>query len=231
MPCLWTSQDRITRRYCREAEGIARVFLPMADGWPASIANFIFSSGTFSRGNCFAKIHFRNRCRVTRWHGHPIVRNLLTPGPNGSAQLRDPVTGKTLATFPAANGEAILTGAFSADGKTAVLTTRDRQFRTFSVVLWTVDPPRQQKVLYRHTKQITALAISPNGRLLASGDQSGTIRLYQHSDTAPKVVTMTVSRKVVALRFDPPRTISRHRRGWLRHPEPTRSPERRSHCA
>jgi RNA polymerase sigma factor (sigma-70 family) len=97
--------------------------------------------------------------------------------------LWDPASGARLAVLqkPPESGfrstdDAVLAVAFCSDGRLLA------SARGSHVVLWDVAMRKQVGELQRHRGRVTALAFSPDGKLLASGSADKTVRLWDVAD-------------------------------------------------
>ncbi len=82
---------------------------------------------------------------------------------------------------------------------------RAKQDNRFSILLWEVPDGKLHFILKGHTDNINALAFTPNGRMLASGSNDGTIRLWDAS-TGTEMLSLS-SEKLQALVFSIDRKI------------------------
>jgi RNA polymerase sigma factor (sigma-70 family) len=94
----------------------------------------------------------------------------------GIVRLWDLSASKELRRFvpDAAKGRVVHGLAFSADGKT--LATAEGPART--VKLWDVETGKERKTLEGHTKNVLAVALSPDGKTLASSGGDGQVKLW-----------------------------------------------------
>ena len=92
---------------------------------------------------------------------------------------------------------------FSRDGSWLAAGTHDRKPLAWQVHEdGAVSPPIWFSVKYKHSQDVNALAISPDGRWLATGDRAGESRLWdlQHPQSEPRELT-NHSQLVTALAF------------------------------
>jgi mono/diheme cytochrome c family protein len=94
------------------------------------------------------------------------------PVEQGIAALIDVATGKRLATF-GKEPDSVLAADLAADETQIALAGSSRDVKIFA----TKDGALQH-TLVKHTDWVTALAFSPDGKLLASGDRVGNIYLW-----------------------------------------------------
>ena len=94
------------------------------------------------------------------------------PVENGIAALIDVATGKRLATF-GKEPDSVLAADLAADETQVALAGSSRDVKIFA----TKDGALQH-TLVKHTDWVTAMAFSPDGKLLASGDRVGNIYLW-----------------------------------------------------
>lgn len=130
----------------------------------------------------------------------PDSRSLFLGFNHGSADLRNVATGKVIASFTSRTRESINKAVFSSDGKTLVIATVGPGQRG-SVCLWDVNPFQEKKVLYRHSKQVTALAVHPTGQVIVSGSWKGSVVIYQNAQPTPTVLKQTLESEVASLSF------------------------------
>jgi WD40 repeat protein len=67
----------------------------------------------------------------------------------------------------------VLKSAFHPDGKMLAVASGEK------IVLWNLDSDQQDAVLKGHADVVSALAYNPDGKLLASGDLKGTVRIWE----------------------------------------------------
>jgi WD40 repeat protein len=82
----------------------------------------------------------------------------------------------SLARSTFAHGDSVLRLAYSADGETLVSTGADRL-----VKLWDAETLREKRTLEIQPDWVMGLALSPDGRWLASGRYDGTVGIYDLS--------------------------------------------------
>src|SRR5207302_10936317 len=84
--------------------------------------------------------------------------------------LWDQTTGRQLGTVP----EAEHAYGFSPDGKTLVF----RKVKANAIYLWDVTTGKVRGPATGHSEMVSALALMPDGKLLATGSSDGSIRLW-----------------------------------------------------
>jgi WD40 repeat protein len=100
---------------------------------------------------------------------------------DAEVKLWDPATGRLLATWPPPEDwDRVLRVAFAPDGRTLAgsVDMTGWKPRPGTIVLWDVEGRRLPRMLRGHASRVTALAYSPDGRALASGDADGTVILW-----------------------------------------------------
>jgi WD40 repeat protein len=91
-------------------------------------------------------------------------------GEEESFKIWDAKTGKLLANL---NTDEVTCLAWTADGKTLISGLGDCSIRTWNTITW-----QQIAVWTGHISYVRAIAISPNGRILASASQDNTAQLW-----------------------------------------------------
>ena len=76
---------------------------------------------------------------------------------------------------------------------------RSTEDNRFSILLWEVPDGKLHFILKGHTDKINALAFTPNGKMLASGSDDGTIRLWD-ANTGTELLSLS-SEKIQKLAF------------------------------
>ncbi|HYT92174.1 MAG TPA: WD40 repeat domain-containing protein [Gemmataceae bacterium] len=109
-------------------------------------------------------------------------------------RLWDAGTGRALRSFEGARAVA-----FSPDGK---ILAAPSKFGT-SLRLWDVATGKELNASEAHTSPVEALAASPDGTLIASGDRAGTVRLWQAATGKPLCKLSGHTDGVTALAFAP----------------------------
>jgi WD40 repeat protein len=100
-------------------------------------------------------------------------------GARGGITIHDAVTGEQRADLLTVNGSLATAMAVSPDGTTLAsvelgCTTQPVQVPYYQLVLWEIATGKAFGISEAQTEQITPLAFSPDGKLLASGDWSWT---------------------------------------------------------
>src|SRR5262249_22241860 len=107
---------------------------------------------------------------------------LATGSSAGTVKLWDITNGDKMATLKGGNGwpDALV---FTPDGKTIAAGGNgtwlyQRNYNMGYLEFWDVDSGNIRLVLQRNAKEVIGLAITPDGRTLASGSRDDTLRLW-----------------------------------------------------
>ncbi|KAG2053337.1 WD40 repeat-like protein [Suillus hirtellus] len=108
----------------------------------------------------------------------PDMTMFATGGYEQFIKIWNAKTGKLVATLEAA--DSVWGLAWTRDGKTLISGSRNGSIGTWSTTTW-----KQIAVLDGHTWGVEAIAISPNGRILASASHDMTARLWNLENNQP----------------------------------------------
>ena len=96
-------------------------------------------------------------------------------GSNGAINLWDAATGEHLKDLTGYYGGEVSGIAFSSDGQTLAGSVG---FKEYTVRLWDVGTGTELKHLTEHAREVSSVALSPNGDMLASVNDDNIIRLW-----------------------------------------------------
>ncbi|MEX2317580.1 MAG: protein kinase [Pirellulales bacterium] len=127
-------------------------------------------------------------------------RRLATGAGDNSVRIWDITTGSQLRAFTPTGRTGAL--AVSPNGEWLVTAAPPTDAR-----VWNVNSGEPMATLHGHAAEVSALAVSPNGDLIASGDDSGRIQLWQRAENDAKWQHKSDlkghNRSINALRFLP----------------------------
>jgi RNA polymerase sigma factor (sigma-70 family) len=111
-------------------------------------------------------------------------------------------TGKEIGKIKHQGGSFyVRASAFSPDGKFLAAAMLDRDAE---IVIWEVATQKQQIALTQRIEEFMSVAWSPDGKILAAGDDSGTLRLYDvQASKLMATLDMKNSGDITALAFAP----------------------------
>jgi WD40 repeat protein len=116
----------------------------------------------------------------------PDGKTLASGGQDQTVKLWDVTTGKVTAALEGHAGSVWAVG-FSPDGKTLVAGSgcfdpQRQQYISGELKVWDVAQRSVKETLEGHAKVVNALAFSPDGKLLASASDDGSVKLWDVAD-------------------------------------------------
>lgn len=122
---------------------------------------------------------FKNWVTALAWS--PDHERIATGDAGGALQVWKSSTGEPLARFEGHAG-SILALDWSPDGKTLISGGEDASARSKSkdsaIRVWDADTGKEIRRIHAHTRAITCLAFSPDGRRFCSGSADKTLRIW-----------------------------------------------------
>ena len=120
-----------------------------------------------------------------------------------SLEFRDISSGKVLRTFPLpVKGEArFVAVSLTPDGRRAAGSVRTGDAQGDAVIAW--DTGTGQVLKMSPVRRPTDVALTPDGRLLAVGDEEGSVRVWPLDDTREAVTLSAGRSRIMALTFGP----------------------------
>ena len=153
-------------------------------------------------------------------HGDDVNSVALSPGggtlasgsDDGTIQLWDMHTGAMLATLkgPAKFPKRVNALAFSPDGQILASATAEQ------IQLWDTHTKQLSGVLDGHTRDVTDILFSPDGRTIASASWDWTLRLWETSTRRPRKIFGKHTNSINTVAFSPDgKTIASASRGLI----------------
>jgi WD40 repeat protein len=207
-------------------DGSVRLWMPMAED---PLESVVRSSGIYrlAYGQTWSVIATAGARHITTWDGAsgqklaaikmPVIGN-LSMSMNGDAskvvvggidhgEEGDRESSETVArVFDARSGQQI--AVFKSPTTTSIceVTYRPDSGRIAavhdnSIALWDATSFKQALLLKGHTERVMALLYSPDGRMLASGDQTGSVRLWDDASGKALQVLQGHTKVVVSLAY------------------------------
>jgi len=174
----WTGHTRTVRSVCWSRDG-RQVVSGSEDGtvreWDVEKGETILGPIETGHQQVFTIVYSPDMTMfATGGYGEP------NPDTDSAIKIWDLKTGKLAATLKG-HTESVMCLAWTPDGKTLISGSLDHSIRTWNTSKW-----KQIIVLDGHTKLgVYDIAISPNGRILASASENGTGRLWNLDNNQP----------------------------------------------
>jgi hypothetical protein len=149
----------------------------------------------------------RGACRYQFDAGEEVARGIAFDASNGDLLVADSAgsvhrwrlsNGSLVETSPVDTGEAtVISALFPDGGGPLILGSNDNRVRIVNAA------GRVERTLAGHETAVTALALAPDGSLLASGANDRTIRLWDPAGGAPLAVLTGHEAGIADLAFNP----------------------------
>ena len=129
----------------------------------------------------------------------PDGRTITTGSWNGKIQVWHTITGEELVVIPTKHIGGVESLAYSSDGQTLV---SGGGYRDIIVQLWDATTGEHKITLRGHTKTVSSVVYSPDGKTIASGSTDGTLRLWD-AITGEHKATFTAHTDIVSVVYSP----------------------------
>ena len=129
----------------------------------------------------------------------PDGRTIATGSWNGKIQVWHTITGEELKAIPTKHKGGVESLAYSPNGQMIVTAGG---YRDDLVQLWDATTGEHKTILRGHTKTVSSVVYSPDGKTIASGSTDGTVRFWD-AITREHKATFTAHTDIVSVVYSP----------------------------